>query len=542
MVGIIRLREQLELRDRFRAVPVGSADAVAARIPAAEHHHMLAARPEFAHPRVARHALVLQWQELHREVHAVEIAPRDGQFPRLLGAAGKHHGIELGDDFLRRHRFRGPVGDPLSGARLADEDTGTEHHAFRFHLIDPAVDQPLLHLEIGYSVAQKTADTVVFFEHRDVVPDARELLGASKPSRTGAHHRDLPAGLVRGGLRFYPAFLERLVDDRVLDRLDADRVVVDAQHARFLARSRTDTAGEFGEIVGGMQRLDGVLPVLLVDEIVEIRNDVVDRAARHAKRCTAVHATRALDFRLLFGEAEDELPVVPFPLAGLLVRFLEPLELEKSRDFPHLRGRLALRRGKLSDSATVFPWEDLDEARTVGRPFFEDLPCAAAVRELGVPLDHVLQNHLVGLTAVPELSCQLALLLGLGKNRLQVHHRGVAALHEFAVEIEHIGNAAGHSGGEVASGDAQDGHGAAGHVFTSMVTHTFDHGASPGIAHREALAGNAAEMRFSRDRSVKNYVARDDVLGWLAAELGRGRYDDVPARKAFSAVVVGVAD
>src|SRR5882762_9842661 len=57
-----------------------------------------------------------------------------------------------------------------------------------------------------------------------------------------------------------------------------------------------------------------------------------------------------------------------------------------------------------------------------------------------------------------------------------------------------------------------------------------------------STTARAAEMRFSRDRSVKNYVARDDVLGRLAAELGRGRYNDVPARKAFSAVVVGVAD
>src|SRR5882762_5367425 len=542
MVGIIRLGEQLELRHRFRAVPVGSTDAVAARIPAADHDHVLAARPELAHARIARHALVLQWQELHREVHAVEIAPWDRQIARLLCAAGKRHGVELGHHFLGREGFGGPIGDVFPGTSLADEDARTERHAFRFHLIDPAVDQPLLHLEIGYSVAQKTADPVVFFEHRDVVPGARELLGASEPGRTGAHHRDLLAGLVLGGLRFYPAFLERLVDDRVLDRLDADRVVVDSQYARFLARSRTDTAGEFGEIVGGMQRLDGVLPVLLVDEIVEIRNDVVDRAARHAKRGAAVHATCALDFRLLFGEAQDELPVVLFALLGLLVRFLEPLKLEKSRDFPHVRGRLALRRGELPEGATVFPWEDLDEARAIIRPFFEDLPCATAFRELGVVLDHVFQNHFVGLTAVPEFSRQLALLLGLRKNRLQVHHRRVAALHEFAVEIEHIGNAAGHSGGEVASGDAQDGHGAAGHVFTSMVTHAFDHGASPGIAHSETLAGNAAEMRFSRDRSVKNYVARDDVLGRLAAELGRGRYNDVPARKAFSAVVVGVAD
>src|SRR5258706_12033 len=101
---------------------------------------------------------------------------------------------------------------------LADEDAGAEPHAFRFHLIDPAVDQPLLHLEIGNAVTQQAADPVVFFEHRDIVPGPRELLGASEPGRTGADHRDLLAGLVLRRLRSYPAFLERLVDDRALDR------------------------------------------------------------------------------------------------------------------------------------------------------------------------------------------------------------------------------------------------------------------------------------------------------------------------------------
>src|SRR5207245_10222968 len=117
---------------------------------------------------------------------------------------------------------------------------------------------------------------------------------------------------------------------------------------------------------------------------------------------------RSLNLRVLFGEAEDELPIVLFPLLGLLVRFLEPLELEKSRDLPQLRGRLAIRRGELAESAPVFLGEELHETRAVVRPFFEDLPCAAAVRELGVPLDHAPQDHLVGLTLVPELAGHLA--------------------------------------------------------------------------------------------------------------------------------------
>src|SRR6266705_2505689 len=540
--GIRRHGKQLELCHRFRAVAVRGSDAVRARVASADHDDMFVGRPEVLHALVSRDAPVLQRQELHREIHAVELAPGQRQVARLLGSAGEHDCVEVGHHLPGGDGFRGQIGDALPGATIADEDTGTEHHAFSLHLIDPAVDQPLLHLEVGYPIAQKTTDPVVFFEQRDVVPGARELLGASQSRRTGAHHRDLLSGLVLGRLWPYPAFLERLVDDRVLDRLDADRVVIDSQHTRFLARSRTDAAGELGKIVGGMQRLDGAVPVLFVDEIVEIRNDVVDRAARHAKRRAAVHATRALDLRLRFGEAEDELPIMLFPLLGLLVRFLEPLELEKSRDFPHLRCRLAFRRGELAEGAPVFLGKDLHETRTVLRPFFEDLPGAAAVRELGVPLDHVFQDHLVCLTLVPELVGELALLLGLGKDRLQVHHRDVATLHEFAVEVEHIGDAAGHSGGEVASGDTQDGDGPAGHVFAAVISDAFDDGGGARVAYGETLAGYAAEIRFPGDRTVENDVARDDVFGRLATELGRRRNDDAAAREPLSAIVVGIAD
>src|SRR5207249_10979127 len=102
----------------------------------------------------------------------------------------------------------------------------------------------------------------------------------------------------------------------------------------------------------------------------------------------------------------------------------------------------------------------------------------------------------------------------------QVHHRGVAALHEFAVEVEHIGGAAGHSGGEVASGDAQDGDRPPGHVFAAVVSDAFDDGGGAGVAHGETLAGRTAQIRFPGDCAVENDVARDDVFGRFAAELG----------------------
>ncbi len=46
-----------------------------------------------------------------------------------------------------------------------------------------------------------------------------------------------------------PSLFEAVVDDGALNVLDGDWRLVDAEHARSLARSGTDAAGELGEIV-----------------------------------------------------------------------------------------------------------------------------------------------------------------------------------------------------------------------------------------------------------------------------------------------------
>src|SRR4029079_4281548 len=69
------------------------------------------------------------------------------------------------------------------------------------------------------------------------------------------------------------------VGDLLLDRLDGDRVVVDVERARGLARRRTDAAGGPGEVVGGVQVARRLFPVALVGEVVPVRDLVVDRAA-----------------------------------------------------------------------------------------------------------------------------------------------------------------------------------------------------------------------------------------------------------------------
>src|SRR5262245_63749038 len=49
-------------------------------------------------------------------------------------------------------------------------------------------------------------------------------------------------------------------------------------------------------------------------------------------------------------------------------------------------------------------------------------------------------------------------------------------------------------------------------LFRFMVAGALDHGDGAGIAHGEALAGDAAEVAFAFDRAVQHRVADDDRL------------------------------
>ena len=154
-----------------------------------------------------------------------------------------------------------------------------EGHAFRLHLRDAAVDEVLLHLEVGNAVAQQAAGLGVLLEQMHVMAGARELLRAGHAGRAGADDGDLLAGLRRRRLRLDPAFSPGAVGDRAFDGLDGDRVVVEVERAGRLARRRADAAGEFREIIGRVQVARGLLPVAAIDEVVPVRDLVVHRTA-----------------------------------------------------------------------------------------------------------------------------------------------------------------------------------------------------------------------------------------------------------------------
>ena len=170
----------------------------------------------------------------------------------------------------------------------------------------------------------------------------RELLRSGQASRAAAHHRHLLAGLGLGRLGLHPTLGPGAVDDGVLDGLDTHGIVIHVQRAGGLARGGADAAGELREVVGGVQHLDGALPVATEHQVVEVRDDVVDRAAAVAEGRAAVHAARPLHLGLLLGQADDELFPVLQALGHGLVALFQALKLEEAGDFSHDVGSLSV--------------------------------------------------------------------------------------------------------------------------------------------------------------------------------------------------------
>ena len=147
-----------------------------------------------------------------------------------------------------------------------------------------------------------------------------------------------------GGSRHHPALLPALFDDRVLDVLDRDRRVVDAEHAGAFARRGTDAAGELGEVVGLVQPLERLAPEAAVDQVVPLGDQVVDRAARGhaadqlagvAEGHAAIHAAGALVAELLLLHVVMKLVPVAHALQRRTVHGQFPQIFDESSWFAH---------------------------------------------------------------------------------------------------------------------------------------------------------------------------------------------------------------
>ena len=97
----------------------------------------------------------------------------------------------------RRRRPRWHPGPAAAGTSGAHAPTDTPHRnstPSATHLVEPAVEHRLLHLELGDPVAEQAAGLLGPLEHHHLVAGPGQLLGGGQPGRAGADHRHPLAG------------------------------------------------------------------------------------------------------------------------------------------------------------------------------------------------------------------------------------------------------------------------------------------------------------------------------------------------------------
>jgi len=147
---------------------------------------------------------------------------------------------------------------------------------------------------------------------------------------------------VLGGTRLDPTLLPSTVNDGVLNRLDAHGIVGHVQCTSGFTWSGANAARELWEVVGAVQHVNGIFPIALKYQVVEVGNDVVDRAAAVAKRCATVHAASALRFGLRVVQTDDEFFVIFDAFFDGFVALFNALKFHETSDFSHDQSLLFL--------------------------------------------------------------------------------------------------------------------------------------------------------------------------------------------------------
>ena len=282
-------------------------------------------RPADAVDIFATDAAVLLHEIGHGIVDAMQISATDTGRARGFRTAAIKHGIVVGQKRLNRYIH-------------ADIDAAMEGDAFTLDLLDTAVDEVLLHLEVRNTVSQQAAGLGFALIDMNLVAGAAKLLRSRHARRTRTDDGNLLAGVDRRRLRHDKAQLIGLVGNRLLDGLDGDRRILEVQRASLLTRRGTDAAGKFREVVGGVEVADRLFPIVVIDQIVPVGDLVMHWTAGRAVTIgnAAIHAARRLLLHLGIRHRNGEFAEMANTIrCGLILAHL-PVDLQKTCNLAHV--------------------------------------------------------------------------------------------------------------------------------------------------------------------------------------------------------------
>ncbi len=129
----------------------------------------------------------------------------------------------------------------------------------------------------------------------------------------------------------------------------------------------------------------------------------------------------------------------------------------------------------------------------------------------------------------------------LGVDAADVDELMVVAVHEIALQVEHVRKASGEPRAEVDTRAPENTDDASRHVLAAMVARSLDDGERAGVAHRKALAGDACREDLATRGAVEAGIAHDNGALRHEARLARMPQNQFACGHSLADIVVGVA-
>ena len=132
-----------------------------------------------------------------------------------------------------------------------------------------------------------------------------------------------------------PAFVKSTLDNIFFNLLDRDRRLINTQHACGFTGRGANPAGEFWKVIGRVQLPHSLFPASVIDQVIPVRNQVVNGTSGLAERDAAVHAARALRAQFLFRKIKIDIEPIVDTLCDGTARSKFTRVFEESRVLTH---------------------------------------------------------------------------------------------------------------------------------------------------------------------------------------------------------------